>query len=189
MSNKEFILEQLLEVSHHPVVLGAQGIGPIEQLAEEIMTVLQNQARIFFVGKEPYKKVTELLAGEFKSGFALERPELPIILIKSEIHINWDEASGNGILAPEGEESIQPGDLLVFIIHEVTTELMEIITWARSNKIKSVVLCGQSGPKQINPDLLFYAPLSNRSRVKELFIIFGHLVGTVVESVLFSDGS
>lgn len=223
MSNKDFLLEQLLDVSHHPVILGVKGIRLAEQMAEEIIDTLQNQNKLGFFGTEPFAKAAELLAAEFRSGLTVKRGDLPVVLINNHcpadnIRQNLADSAGRKTvddpypdmvgntcqrapsderLIPHGtndvdpiaaktEELLNPGDLLFLLTQEATKSITQMIIRAREKKIKTLVLCGYPLPKGINPDRVFYIPLNNRSRLEEVFIIFGHLVGIVVESVLFS---
>ena len=84
------------------------------------------------------------------------------------------------------DESLSPGDLLFLLTQEATKNITQLMARAREKKIKTLLLCGYPLPKGLHPDRLFCIPLNNRLRLEEVFIIFGHLVGIVVESVLFS---
>lgn len=194
MSNRDFLLGQLLDVSHHPIILGVKGMRFAEEMAAEIIDTLQNQNKLGFFGAEPFEKATELLAAEFKSGLTIKREELPVVLINSHCSMGDAYQIPNGTDASDPiltkiEELMGPGDLLIILTQEATEVIARIIMRAQEKQIKTLMLCGYPLPKGINPDQLFCIPLINRSRLEEIYIIFWHLVGVVVESVLFSGGN
>ncbi|HEY8344888.1 MAG TPA: hypothetical protein VIL66_06840 [Bacillota bacterium] len=223
MSNRDFLLEQLLDVAHHPVILGVKGIRLAEQMAEEIIDTLQNQNKLGFFGADHFAKAAELLAVEFRSGLAVKRGDLPVVLINNHcpagnIRQNQVDSAGHKTTGaanleavdntgrrtageerpvPDGrteadpivakiDELLSPGDLLFLLTQEASKSISQLMIRARERKIKTLLLCGYPLPKGLHPDRAFCIPLPNPLRLEEVFIIFGHLVGIVVESVLFS---
>ena len=54
--------------------------------------------------------------------------------------------------------------------------------------LTTLVSAATHGRRRSFPPHLFYIPSANPARLEEVFLIMGHIICTLVESILFSDG-
>ena len=87
-------------------------------------------------------------------------------------------------LAAEGEEN----DTLLILNSGKNRVLDSLLATAATMNLTTLVFNGYPRPKKISPPYLFYIPSANPARLEEVFLIMGHIICTLVESILFSDG-
>src|SRR5690554_5305101 len=99
MLQKEFILEQVLDVAHLPVLLGGDGITAAQAMAEKIVETFQSRRKLLYCGLDNYRNIAAHLADEMRNGLVMKRPPLPVILL---------EAGGNEEKAGDDREDALP---------------------------------------------------------------------------------
>lgn len=186
MFSKEFVLEQLLDVTHLPVLLSIEGIDVARLTAKRMVETFQSHGKLICVGEGNFKNLVEHLASEFKSGLIMKRPALPVVVLKKEPSSpNKEEDS----LLNKLRATAEAKDTLLILTGEGSEEVKELTLEAVSLNINTLILCGYPKPKDISPDYLFYIPVSSRPRLEEVFLVMGHIICTLVESILFSEGN
>jgi D-sedoheptulose 7-phosphate isomerase len=194
MLQKEFILEQVLDVAHLPVLLGGDGIVAAQAMAERIIETFQAHRKLIYCGFDNYREIVAHLAGEMQNGLVMKRPPLPVFLLDTgekeanggdprEDVLPWEESLLQQ-LATEGEEN----DTLLVLQSGKNKVLDSLLATAATMNLKTLVFSGYPRPKKIVPPHLFYIPSANPARLEEVFLIMGHIICTLVESILFSDG-
>ncbi|NLY88627.1 MAG: hypothetical protein GX085_03280 [Firmicutes bacterium] len=194
MLQKEFVLEQVLDVAHLPVLLGGDGIVAAQAMAEKIVETFQAHRRLIYCGFENYRNIAAHLAGEMRTGLVMKRPPLPVLLLDTgENKVNTGEPREDVLpleesllqqLAAEGEEN----DTLLILNSGKNRVLDSLLATAATMNLTTLVFSGYPRPKKISPPYLFYIPSANPARLEEVFLIMGHIICTLVESILFSDG-
>jgi len=183
---KEFILEQVLDVAHLPVLLGGDGIAAAQTMAEKIVETFQARRKLLYLGLDDYQDIAAHLAKEMHKGLIMKRPPLPALLL--EVEGAKEKADYENILRQQLTEKGEKGDVL-FILNSGKNGLLDnLLTKAEAANLVILLFSGYPKPKRISPPHLFYIPSANRARVEEVFIIMGHIICTLVESILFSDG-
>lgn len=198
MKDREFILEQILDIAHLPVLLGTKGIQTAQVMAKKIVDTVQAQKKLIFFGTIAFRDLTALLATEFRTGLNIKRPPLPVITLNT----NLDPSCGKALdpMSLQLEKIAEAGDTLIVIFGNEALpandkrncdrdHIENLLFTADSLKVSALAFYGYPKPRNIQTDLLFYLPLANRSRLEEAFLIMGHIICTLVESVLFSDGN
>lgn len=194
MLQKEFILEQVLDVAHLPVLLGGDGIVAAQAMAEKIVETFQAHRKLIYCGFDNYREIAAHLAGEMQSGLVMKRPPLPVFLLNTgekaanggdsrEDVLPWEESLLQQ-LAAEGEEN----DTLLILQSGKSKALDNLLATAATMNLTTLVFSGYPRPKKIAPPYLFYIPSANPARLEEVFLIMGHIICTLVESILFSEG-
>jgi hypothetical protein len=177
--NREFILSQLLDLAELPVLLSTEGLEIAQQMANKMVDVFQAQRKLYVFGLEPYHHIARDLADNFSHGLNMSRPSLPVILLV--------QSSTESRSIPRLPESGEKGDGLLVISGEQSQAAGSLIAEAKENSIFTFAFCSYPPLKTQAPDLLFYLPIVNRLRVKELFLMLGHIICTLVESTLFGN--
>jgi len=194
MLHKEFILEQVLDVAHLPVLLGGDGIVAAQAMAEKIVETFQAHRKLIYCGLDNHREIAAHLAGEMQKGLVMKRPPLPVLLLNAE------EKEGFAGEPPEAlpplEERLlqqltaagEANDTLL-ILHSGKSRAFEpLLATAAAMNLTALVFSGYPRPKKVAPPYLFYIPSANPARLEEVFLIMGHIICTLVESILFSDG-
>lgn len=177
--NREFIISQLLDLSELPILLSTEGLEIALRMAYKIVEIFQAQKKLYICGFKNYQNIARDLAEGFHSGLIMNRPSLPVHFIENidaedpfPSTLDNQEAKGNGILIVAGEH----------------THLAEVlITKAKAKRLFSMAFCGYPPLKTEHPEILFYLPALSRPRLKELFLMLGHIICTLVESTLYSN--
>lgn len=177
--NREFILSQLLDLAELPVLLSTEGLEIAQQMARRMVDLFQAQRTIYIIGLEPYHHIARDLADNFKRGLNMNRPPLPVGFLEDIPH--QQQSFSN--LIRKGEE----GDALFIIAGEQSQGAETLIQEAKKRALFTFAFCSYPPLKAHQPDLLFYLPVVNRPRVKELFLMLGHIICTSVESTLFGN--
>jgi D-sedoheptulose 7-phosphate isomerase len=195
MLQKEFILEQVLDVAHLPVLLGGDGIVAAQAMAERIVETFQAHRKLIYCGFDNHRSIAAHLAGEMRNGLVMKRPPLPVSLLDTEEkktktgdpqeNILPLEESLLQQLAAEGEEN----DTLLILNSGKNKTLDSLLATAITMNLTTLVFSGYPRPKKTSPPYLFYIPSANPARLEEVFLIMGHIICTLVESILFSDGA
>ncbi len=178
MINQEFkrgfILSQLLDLSKLPILLSADGLEIAINMAAKIIELFQTQKKLFICGIDKFYHIAH-------SGLLMNRSLLPVELIEPTV-------SNNSLPFSELDKG-KEGDGFLIISGENSQIVEEIIKEAKEKKFCTFVFCGYPPLKNNQPDFLFYIPLLNRPRLEELFLMLGHIICTLVESTLYSDGN
>lgn len=185
MLNKEFIMEQILEVSRLPILLGVDGISCVQTMADKIIETFQQQHKVVTLDFGDFGGLAHHLAGELKKGLIMVHPPLPVKTTGFED--NNPSKNKEVIIAQKLEELTEPNDILWILAEKGHTFLDSLITKAQKLDLCTLVFCGFPKPAK-RPDYLFYVPLANKQRIEEVFLIIGHILCTLVESILFADG-
>lgn len=198
MKDREFVLEQILDIAHLPVLLGTKGIQTAQAMAKKIVDTMQAQKKLIFYGTTTFRDLTTLLAREFRTGLNIKRPPLPVITLNKKL----EPSCGKDLdpMKSQLEKTAEAGDTLIVIFGNEALpanderycdrdHMESLFSTAGSLKVSALAFYGYPKPRNIQTDLLFYLPLANRSRLEEAFLIMGHIICTLVESVLFSDGN
>ena len=177
--NREFILSQLLDLAELPVLLSTEGLEIARQMASKMVDIFQAQKTIYVLGLEPYHNIARDLADNFKHGLNMDRPPLPVSFLENTSR--QQQSFSNSI--SRGEK----GDALLIIAGEHSQETETLVREAKEKALFTFAFCSYPPLKNHRPDLLFYLPAVNRPRVKELFLMLGHIICTLVESTLFGN--
>lgn len=183
---KEFILEQVLDVAHLPVLLGGDGIAAAQIMAEKLVETFQARRKILYLGLNDYQDIAAHLAKEMNKGLIMKRPPLPAVLL--DVEKAKEKTDYENILLQQLEKSGEKGDVLFILNGGKNSFLDTLLAKAEAMNLSVLLLSGYPKPKKIPPPYFFYIPSANRARVEEVFIIMGHIICTLVESILFSDG-
>jgi D-sedoheptulose 7-phosphate isomerase len=185
MINQEFkrgfILSQLLDLSKLPILLSADGLDIALEIAAKIIELFQTQKKLFICGIDKFQNIARDLVDDFHSGLLMNRPLLPVELFEPPVN--------NKSLSSSEWDKGKEGDGFLIISGESSKLIEEIIKIAKEKKFYTFVFCGYPPLKTNQPDYLFYIPLLNRPRLEELFLMLGHVICTLVESTLYSDGN
>lgn len=194
MLQKEFILEQVLDVAHLPVLLGGDGIVAAQAMAEKIVETFQAHRKLIYCGLDNHRDIAAHLAGEMRTGLVMKRPPLPVFLLSTGTKAaNTGDPREDALpleegllqqLAGEGEA----GDTLLILHSGKNRVLDSLLATAATMNLTTLIFSGYPRPKKISPPYLFYIPSANPARLEEVFLIMGHIICTLVESILFSDG-
>ncbi|HBR28391.1 MAG TPA: hypothetical protein DD789_03015 [Firmicutes bacterium] len=176
---REFILSQLLDLAELPVLLSTEGLEIAQQMANKMVDIFQTQKKLYVFGFEPYHYIARDLADNFSHGLNMNRPPLPVVLL--------EQTSGDPRPIPRLANQGEKGDGLLIITGEQSQATESLIEEAKANSIFTFAFCSYPPVKKHAPDLLFYLPVVNRPRVKELFLMLGHIICTLVESSLFGN--
>ncbi|HBL35253.1 MAG TPA: hypothetical protein DD734_05955 [Firmicutes bacterium] len=176
---REFILSQLLDLAELPVLLSTEGLEIAQQMANKMVDIFQTQKKLYVFGFEPYHHIARDLADNFSHGLNMNRPPLPVVLL--------EQTSGDPRPIPRLANQGEKGDGLLIITGEQSQATESLIEEAKANSIFTFAFCSYPPVKKHAPDLLFYLPVVNRPRVKELFLMLGHIICTLVESSLFGN--
>jgi hypothetical protein len=84
-------------------------------------------------------------------------------------------------------KELEKGDGLLIITGEHNQPAESLIQDCKEKNIFTFAFCSYPPLKNHRPDLLFYFPVLNRPRVKEIFLMLGHIICTLVESTLFGN--
>ncbi|HHT04683.1 MAG TPA: hypothetical protein GXZ97_00250 [Hydrogenispora sp.] len=177
--NREFILSQLLDLAELPVLLSTEGLDVARQMASKMVDLFQAQKAISIIGLAPYHHIARDLADHFKHGLNMERPPLPVSFLESTSRQQQALSS----LISQGKK----GDGLLVIAGEHSLETETIVREAKDKSLFTFAFCSYPPLKDHHPDLLFYLPVVNRPRAKEIFLMLGHIICTLVESTLFGN--
>ncbi|NLW56837.1 MAG: hypothetical protein GX050_09565 [Firmicutes bacterium] len=177
--NREFILSQLLDLSEFPILLSTEGLEIALRIAQKIVEIFQAQKRLYICGLKNYQYLTQDLAESFYSGLIMNRPALPVHFIEN---LTGQESLSSALGNQEGEGN---GLLIVAGEHAQLAEVL--LKEAKALKLFTMVFCGYPPLKTEHPEILFYLPGLSRPRLKELFLMLGHIICTLVESTLYSN--
>ena len=177
--NRKFILSQLLDLAELPVLLSTEGIEIAQAMACKMVDIFQAQRKLYILGLDPYQNIARDLTDNFNRGLNMNRPALPVVLLEQ----NLNTPPSIPTLSSKGEK----GDGLLIIAGEQSQATASLIEEAKDNSIFTFAFCSFPPLKIHRPDLLFYLPVVNRPRVKELFLMLGHIICTLVESTLFGN--
>ncbi|HHW12431.1 MAG TPA: hypothetical protein GXX33_05455 [Firmicutes bacterium] len=177
--NREFILSQLLDLAELPVLLSTEGLDVARQMASKMVDIFQAQKSILIIGLEPYHNIARDLAEHLKHGLNMDRPPLPVSFLEKTSRQQQPLSN----LISQGEK----GDALFIIAGEHSQETETLVREAKEKNLFTFAFCSYPPLKNHRPDLLFYLPSANRPRVKEIFLMLGHIIGTLVESTLFGN--
>ncbi len=183
---KEFILEQVLDVAHLPVLLGGDGIAAAQLMAEKLVETFQTRRKILYLGLNDYHDIAAHLAREMHKGLIMKRPPLPAVLLDGEKA--KEKTDYENILLQQVEKNGEKGDVLFLLNGGKNSCLDTLLTKAETMNLGVLLFSGYPKPKKIPSPYFFYIPSANRARVEEVFLIMGHIICTLVESILFSDG-
>ena len=177
--NREFILSQLLDLAELPVLLSTEGLELAQEMAHKMVDIFQAQHRLFVIGLAPYENIARELVDNFNHGLNMKHPPLPVILLTP---VAGGEESSSALLR-EAEQ----GDGLFIIGGENSQPTEGLIKAAKEKAVFTFAFCSYPPLKTYRPELLFYVPVVNRPRVKELFFMLGHIICTLVETTLFGN--
>ncbi|NLY92228.1 MAG: hypothetical protein GX081_11580 [Firmicutes bacterium] len=177
--NREFILSQLLDQAELPVLLSTEGLELAQEIANKMVDIFQAQRRLYILGLESYRNIARDLADNFNHGLNMKHPPLPVTLLELDV---GGEAAISGLF-----REIEEGDGLLIIAGENSQAVESIIKASKEKAAFTFAFCSYPPLKTYRPDLLFYVPVVNRPRVKELFLMLGHIICTLVEATLFGN--
>ena len=177
--NREFILSQLLDLAELPVLLSTEGLEVARQMASRMVDIFQAQKRIHIIGLKPYHNIARDLADHFKHGLNMDRPPLPVSFLENT---SREQQSFSDLIS-----RYEKGDALFIIAGEHSQATEMLVQEAKDKSLFTFAFCSSPPLKTHRPDLLFYLPAVNRPRVKEIFLMLGHIIGTLVESTLFGN--
>ncbi|NLW60495.1 MAG: hypothetical protein GX073_09180 [Firmicutes bacterium] len=177
--SREFIRAQLLDLAELPVLLSTEGLEIARQMAGKMVDLFQAQKTIYVVGLEPYHNIARDLADHLRSGLNMDRPPLPVRFLE---HVSKPQPSLVDLIGQK-----ESGDALFLIAGEHNHQTEALVRTAKEKSLFTFAFCSYPPPKDHRPDLLFYLPAVNRPRVKEIFLMLGHIICTLVESTLFGN--
>ncbi len=177
--NREFILSQLLDLSALPILLSTEGLETALQIAQKIVELFQAQKKLYICGLKNYQNIARDLAEGFSTGLIMNRPALPVHFIEN---LTGQDALPSVL----GDQATEGGGLLI-VAGEHTQLAQNIIKEAKALKLFTMAFCGYPPLKTEHPEILFYLPALTRPRLKELFLMLGHIICTLVESTLYSN--
>ncbi|HEY8391167.1 MAG TPA: hypothetical protein VIL83_00345 [Capillibacterium sp.] len=177
--NREFILSQLLDLAELPVLLSTEGLELAQEIANKMVDIFQTQHQVFILGLAPYGNIARDLADSFKDGLNIKHPPLPVTLLEPA---TGGKEPISGLL-----REVQEGDGLFLISGEHNQPAEALIKAGKEKTVFTFAFCSHPPLKAHRPDLLFYVPVANRPRVKELFLMLGHMICTLVEANLFGN--
>ncbi|HBK68362.1 MAG TPA: hypothetical protein DEB05_03720 [Firmicutes bacterium] len=177
--NREFILSQLLDLSELPILLTTEGLEIALQMANKIVEIFQGQKKLYIYGCDHYQHIARDLTQGFHSGLMINRPPLPVEFIE---HLNEQEP----FLTSLGQQG-KKGDGILIISGEYTQLAENLLKEAKAKNLFTLAFCGYPQLSNHQPELLFYLPIPNRPRLKEAFLMLGHIICTLVESTLYGN--
>ena len=176
--NREFILSQLLDLAELPVLLSTEGLEIAQEIANKMVDIFQAQRKLYILGVEPYQNIARDIADNFNYGLNMNHPPLPVTLLE----LNAGNEPFSNLI-----RKVEKNDGLLIITGENIQTAEAIIKESKEKAVFTFAFCSYPPIKTYRPDLLFYVPVVNRPRVKELYLMFAHIICTLVESILFGN--
>ena len=147
-------------------------------MANKMVDIFQAQRRLFILGLEPYHNIARDMADNFNHGLNMNHP--PPTGYPSGNKPWWARAPS------QFKQGSKKGDGLFIITGEYGQSAESLIKESKEKAVFTFAFSSYPPLKAHRPDLLFYLPVVNRPRVKELFLMLGHIICTLVEST-FSE--
>ncbi len=163
----------------------------VQQVAEKMVSALQQGNRIYFCGNGGSAADAQHLAAEFSGRFYTDRDALPA----EALHCNTsyltavaNDYSYDVVYARLIKGIAQKGDFLVGLSTSGnSTNIVKAFEVARDKSVTTVAFTGESGGKlKAVSDYLINIPSTDTPRIQESHIMLGHIICQLVEELYFN---
>ena len=169
----------------------AETPGPIERIAEALVTCYRNGGKMVLFGNGGSAADSQHLATELLGGFTNhDRPSLPAVALTTDtsaltaIGNDYDFAT---VFARQAEAMVNKGDVAIAISTSGDSE--NVLRGARAARARGAVVVGFTGETggklKAECDLCLCVPSKNTAHIQEAHIAVGHILCAIVERDLF----
>jgi D-sedoheptulose 7-phosphate isomerase len=167
-------------------------ISKVEQAAVLCSEALRSGNKILLAGNGGSAADAQHIAGELVNRFGQERRGLAAISLTTDTSVLTSISNDYGfnrIIARQVEALGRKGDILIAISTSGTSEnILNGVAEAAKTGIRSIGLTGRSGGSlKGSCDLLLNVPSEETPRIQEAHIMIGHIICSVIETILFGS--
>lgn len=189
---ENFIVQQLNDslLVKQAILADTKILDAIKRICELCLQVYKQGNKILVAGNGGSAADSQHLVAELVSRFYFDRPGLPAIALTTDSSILTAVGNDYGyeyVFSRQVEALGLPGDLLIaFSTSGNSANILRALTVAKSKKLMTVGLTGQSGGKMWPLcDHCICVPSPETPRIQEAHTLISHIICAVIEEWLF----
>ena len=179
------IFAENLDVAKKAVALAR----PIQLAADAMCETFRRGNKVFICGNGGSAAEAQHFAGELVGRFKFDRKGLPVMALGTNSAVltalsnDYDYSVS---LARELEALGQAGDVLIaFSTSGASKNILEAVSAAKKNKIKTIGFSGNRGALKDMVDLPIAVDSASTPRIQEVHLLLIHIISEIVEEKIF----
>jgi D-sedoheptulose 7-phosphate isomerase len=170
--------------------LSVESKDTIISIAKLIASTFLRGGKIYIMGNGGSTAGTQHIAAEFVNKFKIERPPLPVIAITSNssiLSLISEESSFEDIFLKQIMAYATSNDIIWAISSNGNAaSIIKALQYCSKNNITTIgFTCSDGGAMSGICDILLTVPTNEVLRVQELHLLAAHLIGELVDEILF----
>ena len=172
----------------------------LDQALQQAPAILEGAARtaeclkqggtVYIAGNGGSAAEAQHFAAEFAGRFLTERPGIPAVSLAADTSkltaIGNDYGFGE-IFARQLSALARPGDCFwALSTSGASPNILKALKTAREKGIWSLFMCGRTLADPSAADTVIFSPAPSTPRIQELHLLYGHLICSLADEILFS---
>ncbi|WP_095497554.1 D-sedoheptulose-7-phosphate isomerase [Paraferrimonas haliotis] len=168
-----------------------QVLSTVATVADLIIEAYERGNKVILAGNGGSAADAQHIAAEFVSRFLYDRPGLPAIALTTDSSMLTAIGNDYGfekLFSRQLQAQCKPGDIFIGISTSGNSvNIIRAMDIAKSQKVISVILCGEGGKLKDLADYAICIPSLITPFIQESHICVGHIICAIVESRVFPN--